>query len=166
MYHQSICTKRWCHLIRGSSSFPPFEAELYVLWVHLHVTQSSEVVGTLWNNRLRWSTNRPDDSLEDRFVSCFSPARLLATSLCRFQINPQPEYSAYREPSFGHGTLEIFNKTTALFKWHRNQDKEAVTADYVYLSSLQGVDDCSEPSQQLQPVYNGSAQKFHAPGRI
>ncbi|CAM6105611.1 unnamed protein product [Calypogeia fissa] len=76
-----------------------------------------------------------------------------------FQINPQPDYSVYREPSFGHGTLEIFNKTTALFQWHRNQDNEAVTADYVYLNNLYGVNDCSKPAEFNQPVYNGIAQK-------
>ena len=27
----------------------------------------------------------------------------------------QPEWSAYREPSFGHGTLDVINSTTALW---------------------------------------------------
>lgn len=27
----------------------------------------------------------------------------------------QPQWSAYREPSFGHGTLDIVNSTTALW---------------------------------------------------
>ena len=29
--------------------------------------------------------------------------------------NEQPAWSAYREPSFGHGTLDIINATTALW---------------------------------------------------
>ena len=29
--------------------------------------------------------------------------------------NEQPNWSAYREPSFGHGTLDIVNSTTALW---------------------------------------------------
>ncbi|KAL3151843.1 hypothetical protein ABBQ38_012808 [Trebouxia sp. C0009 RCD-2024] len=45
----------------------------------------------------------------------------------------QPEWSAYREPSFGHGTLDVINSTTALWQWHRNQDNELVTADAVYI---------------------------------
>lgn len=45
----------------------------------------------------------------------------------------QPAWSAYREPSFGHGTLDIVNSTTALWQWHRNQDNELVTADAVYI---------------------------------
>lgn len=30
----------------------------------------------------------------------------------------QPAWSAYREPSFGHGTLDIVNSTTALWYAH------------------------------------------------
>ena len=35
--------------------------------------------------------------------------------------NFQPSPSAYREPSFGHGTLDILNATHAYWQWHRNQ---------------------------------------------
>lgn len=42
---------------------------------------------------------------------------------------PQPSYSAFREASFGHGLLDIKNRTTAIWTWHRNQDGEAVSAD-------------------------------------
>ncbi|KAK9857590.1 hypothetical protein WJX84_010024 [Apatococcus fuscideae] len=43
--------------------------------------------------------------------------------------NFQPSPSAYREPSFGHGTLDILNATHAYWQWHRNQDGDRVTAD-------------------------------------
>ncbi|GKV46972.1 hypothetical protein SLEP1_g53926 [Rubroshorea leprosula] len=46
---------------------------------------------------------------------------------------PQPSYSAFREASFGHGILEIKNRTHAYFGWHRNQDGYAVEADSVWL---------------------------------
>ncbi|XP_077219965.1 purple acid phosphatase 2-like isoform X2 [Tasmannia lanceolata] len=42
---------------------------------------------------------------------------------------PQPKYSAYREPSFGHAIFEIKNRTHAFYSWHRNHDGEAVFAD-------------------------------------
>ncbi|XP_058110449.1 purple acid phosphatase 2-like [Magnolia sinica] len=35
-------------------------------------------------------------------------------------IYPQPNYSAYREASFGHGILDIKNRTHASFTWYRN----------------------------------------------
>ncbi|CAA7400609.1 unnamed protein product [Spirodela intermedia] len=40
----------------------------------------------------------------------------------RFCWDHQPDYSAYRESSFGHGILEVKNETFALWTWHRNQD--------------------------------------------
>ena len=44
---------------------------------------------------------------------------------------PQPEWSAYREASFGSGTLDLLNGTHALWRWHRNQDSQAVVSDEV-----------------------------------
>ncbi|CAL5230081.1 g13538 [Coccomyxa viridis] len=49
----------------------------------------------------------------------------------------QPPWSAYRESSFGHGTLDIVNATHALWHWIRNQDTEdgpiAVVTDPIYI---------------------------------
>ena len=46
---------------------------------------------------------------------------------------PQPKYSALREASFGHGILDIKNRSHAYFSWHRNQDGYAVEADSIWL---------------------------------
>eukprot|EP00250_Pteridium_aquilinum_P017959 c23866_g1_i1 orf=384-1739(-) len=48
---------------------------------------------------------------------------------------PQPEYSAMREASFGHAMLEIKNRTHAYYSWHRNADGEAMVADSLWLSN-------------------------------
>ncbi|KAG5018255.1 hypothetical protein JHK87_014110 [Glycine soja] len=53
----------------------------------------------------------------------------LATAM----TEPQPSYSAYREASFGHGILDIKNRTHAYFSWNRNQDGYAVVADSIWL---------------------------------
>ncbi|XP_047319314.1 purple acid phosphatase 15-like [Impatiens glandulifera] len=45
----------------------------------------------------------------------------------------QPEFSAYRETSFGHGILEVKNETHALWTWHRNQDMYNVAGDQIYI---------------------------------
>ncbi|KMZ73685.1 Purple acid phosphatase [Zostera marina] len=42
---------------------------------------------------------------------------------------PQPNYSAFREASFGYAMFEIKNRTHAYYEWHRNQDSVAVVAD-------------------------------------
>jgi hypothetical protein len=46
---------------------------------------------------------------------------------------PQPNFSAYREASFGHGLFDIKNRTHAIWTWQRNQDGEAVVADSAIL---------------------------------
>ncbi|KAG8492108.1 hypothetical protein CXB51_015737 [Gossypium anomalum] len=47
-------------------------------------------------------------------------------------VEPQPNFSAYREASFGHGVFDIKNRTHAYFGWHRNQDGYAVEADSLW----------------------------------
>lgn len=45
----------------------------------------------------------------------------------------QPEYSAFRESSFGHGILEVKNETWALWTWYRNQDSHSKVGDQIYI---------------------------------
>ncbi|XP_016465792.1 purple acid phosphatase 18-like [Nicotiana tabacum] len=51
---------------------------------------------------------------------------------------PQPEWSVFREASFGHGELAIINSTHASWSWHRNDDDEPVRSDQVQITSLIG----------------------------
>jgi hypothetical protein len=53
---------------------------------------------------------------------------------CSF-TKPQPGYSAFREASFGHGTLEIKNRTHAYYEWHRNHDGAKAVADSLWLTN-------------------------------
>ncbi|XP_031250474.1 bifunctional purple acid phosphatase 26-like [Pistacia vera] len=43
--------------------------------------------------------------------------------------DPQPDYSAFREASYGHSTLEIKNRTHAFYNWNRNDDGKKVATD-------------------------------------
>ncbi|CAN6458461.1 unnamed protein product [Victoria cruziana] len=45
---------------------------------------------------------------------------------------PQPKYSAFREVSFGHATLEIKNRTHAYYSWNQNQDDIAIVGDFMW----------------------------------
>ncbi|XP_010486254.1 PREDICTED: purple acid phosphatase 15 isoform X2 [Camelina sativa] len=45
----------------------------------------------------------------------------------------QPDYSAMRESSFGHGILEMKNDTWALWTWYRNQDSNSEVGDQIYI---------------------------------
>lgn len=44
-------------------------------------------------------------------------------------MDPQPDYSAFREASYGHSTLEIKNRTHAVYHWNRNDDGKKVATD-------------------------------------
>ncbi|XP_070679114.1 purple acid phosphatase 2-like isoform X2 [Malus domestica] len=45
---------------------------------------------------------------------------------------PQPDYSAYKEASFGHATFDIKNRTHAYYSWLRSQDGYVVKADSMW----------------------------------
>ncbi|KAG7013430.1 Purple acid phosphatase 15 [Cucurbita argyrosperma subsp. argyrosperma] len=51
----------------------------------------------------------------------------------KFCWDQQPDYSAYRESSFGHGILEVKNETHALWTWQRNQDSYRSVGDIIYI---------------------------------
>ncbi|KAJ4728474.1 Purple acid phosphatase [Melia azedarach] len=51
----------------------------------------------------------------------------------KFCWDRQPDYSAFRESSFGHGILEVKNDTWALWTWHRNQDSVSKVGDQIYV---------------------------------
>merc|ERR1712107_840444 len=47
------------------------------------------------------------------------------------------EWSAFREFSFGYGSLQLKSPDEAIWSWHRNQDNDTVVADLVeYKSAL------------------------------
>ncbi|VFQ67281.1 unnamed protein product [Cuscuta campestris] len=56
---------------------------------------------------------------------------------------PQPEWSMFREASFGHGALTIVNSTHAYWSWHRNDDDEAVKSDEVWITSSFSASACN-----------------------
>ncbi|KAM0012600.1 putative Acid phosphatase [Helianthus debilis subsp. tardiflorus] len=51
-------------------------------------------------------------------------------------VDPQPKYSAFREPTYGHATFEIKNRTTAYYAWHPNQDGYSVETDSVWFHNF------------------------------
>ncbi|KAK9146003.1 hypothetical protein Sjap_005906 [Stephania japonica] len=70
----------------------------------------------------------------------------------QFCWDRQPDYSAYRESSFGHGILEVKNDTHALWTWHRNQDLYETAGDQIYI--------VREPERCLAPRRVVKAQKY------
>ena len=67
-------------------------------------------------------------------------------------INPQPEWSVFREASFGHGELKIVNSTHAFWSWDRNDDDEPVRSDQVWITSLVNSGCISEKKNELRDI--------------
>jgi hypothetical protein len=49
-------------------------------------------------------------------------------------MQPQPEWSAFREGSYGHGTLQVESATRAVWRWHRNDNGTTAVADELVLN--------------------------------
>ena len=71
---------------------------------------------------------------------------------------PQPDWSAYREASYGSGTLDLLNTTHALWRWHRNQDSQAIVSDEVGPAFLRA----AEPFQVLAHVLHGHVSPYQS----
>ncbi|PNY14255.1 purple acid phosphatase [Trifolium pratense] len=88
--------------------------------------------------------NREGLALSDVYISLFLFEHILCSDMAyRFKDPPSP-LSLFREPSFGHGRLRILNETHAHWSWHRNNDKDAVVADEIWIESLSNLKGCSE----------------------
>ncbi|ESQ51860.1 hypothetical protein EUTSA_v10016507mg [Eutrema salsugineum] len=76
--------------------------------------------------------NCPDHSQKNSVGSCGFNSTLghVNDEFCPVS---QPDYSAYRESSFGFGMLEVKNVTHALWSWNRNQNFYYIAADIIYI---------------------------------
>ncbi|XP_061371627.1 purple acid phosphatase 15-like isoform X2 [Gastrolobium bilobum] len=77
----------------------------------------------------------PDpSSIHDPHVGGFCATNFtFGPALSKFCWDRQPDYSAFRESSFGYGILEVKNETWALWTWYRNQDSYKQTGDQIYI---------------------------------
>lgn len=44
-------------------------------------------------------------------------------------VEPQPDWSSFRQASYGYGELNVLNSTHTLWQWHQNQDLAPTVAD-------------------------------------
>jgi flagellar motor protein MotB len=63
----------------------------------------------------------PERFASKLFSPKYQPQACFSWQDGRFCPPQQPEWSAYREPSFGYGTLDIVSPTTAKWRWFKNQ---------------------------------------------
>ncbi|XP_050217100.1 purple acid phosphatase 18 [Mercurialis annua] len=75
--------------------------------------------------------------------------------LAQKYVSPQPEWSVFREASFGHGELKLANSTHAFWTWHRNDDDEPVRSDQVWITSLVSSGCIAEKRHELRKILMG-----------
>ncbi|WVZ06396.1 hypothetical protein V8G54_019742 [Vigna mungo] len=84
-------------------------------------------------------------STPDHFMGGFCATNFTFDQESEFCWDHQPDYSAFRETSFGYGILEVQllsyltpsmvvkNETWALWSWYRNQDSYKEVGDQIYI---------------------------------
>ncbi len=73
----------------------------------------------------------PDYQPQKAYLYETDPARCNPGETGCYCYASQPDWSAYREPSFGYGVLEFQSSNKAVWTWHRNQNDRAYVADQV-----------------------------------
>jgi len=61
-----------------------------------------------------------------------------AEGLASTWVEPQPEWSSFRQASYGFGELRAVNSTSMEWRWHQNQDLLPVIADSFTFTKDQG----------------------------
>jgi predicted phosphohydrolase len=71
-----------------------------------------------------------------------------------------PDWSVFREASFGHAELKVVNATHAHWTWHRNDDDEAILADEFWITSLSADhSECSFPQPSIRRILKPASKK-------
>lgn len=94
---------------------------------HVHAYERSERISNVAYNIVNGMCSPVKDQSAPVYINIGDGGNIegLATNMTQ----PQPEYSAYREASFGHAIFDIKNRTHAYYSWHRNEDRVATPAD-------------------------------------
>ncbi|KAI4298295.1 hypothetical protein L6164_031872 [Bauhinia variegata] len=97
---------------------------------HVHAYERSERVSNVAYKLVNGQCNPVKDLSAPVYITIGDGGNI--EGLANNMTEPQPEYSAYREASFGHGILHIKNRTHAHYSWNRNDDGYAVEADSMW----------------------------------
>lgn len=80
-----------------------------------------------------------------------------AEGLASTWVEPQPEWSVFRQASYGHGELNVVNSTHSLWQWHQNADLSPVVADeFWYIKGDVSANKKSFPRISQKPVFADS----------
>ncbi|KAI9127522.1 hypothetical protein K1719_000515 [Acacia pycnantha] len=97
---------------------------------HVHAYERSERISNTAYNIVNGRCSPVKDLSAPVYITIGDGGNI--EGLAKNMTEPEPEYSAKREASYGHGIFEIENRTHAHFSWHRNEDGFAVEADSMW----------------------------------
>ncbi|KAM2053271.1 hypothetical protein EV1_002855 [Malus domestica] len=98
---------------------------------HVHAYERSERISNVAYDIVNANCTPVKDQSAPVYITVGDGGNL--EGLSTVMTEPQPDYSVFREASFGHGIFDIKNRTHAHFSWHRNEDGYAVEADSHWL---------------------------------
>ncbi|CAI9303224.1 unnamed protein product [Lactuca saligna] len=125
------------HFMEGETMrvvFEPFfvQSKVDIVFAgHVHAYERSERVSNIAYNIVNGRCTPVKDQSAPVYITIGDGGNI--QGLASNFTEPQPAYSAFREASFGHATLEIMNQTHAFYAWHRNGDEYSVQADSLWL---------------------------------
>ncbi|XP_051152603.1 bifunctional purple acid phosphatase 26 [Andrographis paniculata] len=128
LMHAPIYNSNDAHYMEGESMRDVFESwfceyKVDVIFAgHVHAYERSYRV-----SRLPDSSNPLPNKLAPVYITVGDGGN--QEGLAKRFRDPQPDYSAFREASYGHSTLEIKNRTHAFYHWNRNDDGKRVQTD-------------------------------------
>ncbi|OVA05869.1 Phosphoesterase domain [Macleaya cordata] len=135
LMHVPIYNSNEAHFMEGESMRAAFESWFvqykvdFIFAGHVHAYERSYRISNIHYNV----------STGDRYPVADKSAPVYLTvgdggnqeGLAERFRDPQPDYSAFREASYGHSTLELKNRTHAVYHWNRNDDGNKVATDSV-----------------------------------
>ncbi|KAM0017936.1 putative phosphoric monoester hydrolase [Helianthus debilis subsp. tardiflorus] len=126
---------------------------------HVHAYERSHrISNTRYNISNGLSSPIPDESAP-MYITIGDGGNL--EGLASSYNDPQPDYSAFREASYGHSTLEIMNKTHAFYHWNRNDDGKKVKTDSVVLHNQYWLEVDGYRVEFLNPICNQEKQEVY-----
>ncbi|CAN1173200.1 Purple acid phosphatase 2 [Linum perenne] len=141
------------HYMEGESMRVVYESMLVdarvdiVLAGHVHAYERSERVSNIAYNIVNGRCAPVKNQDAPVYITIGDGGN--TEGLANNMTDPQPEYSAFREASFGHAILDIKNRTHARYSWNRNEDGYSAEADSMWFFNRfwHPVDDSSTCSQ-------------------
>lgn len=135
LMHVPMYSSNLAHYMEGESMRAVFESWFVhsrvdmVFAGHVHAYERSYRISNIYYNVSSGDRYPIPDTSAPVYITVGDGGNL--EGLAGRFLDPQPEYSAFREASYGHSTLEIKNRTHAFYHWNRNDDGKRTVTDSV-----------------------------------